>query len=132
MAKYKIKNPVTIICVLLTLIFFSAIIVLFVIGGVFFSEEHPKVLNYANSMCQVDSRSYRMYECTSRYYRYTCYGPTWNVRHGEHSDVFAVVETQRRYRSYSDALKKAYEYQVRNYLPLNSLVRLQIRMQNHH
>jgi hypothetical protein len=118
MAKNNIKNPKTIFCLFFTLLCFSAIIVLFTLGGVFFSEEHPKVLNYANSMCRVDSRSYKVYECHSRYYTYTCYGPTWNVHY---DNVFAIVETQRRYRSYSDALIKANEYQVRKYLPSSSL-----------
>lgn len=128
MAKHKIKNPMIIVCFLIAILSVSAIIILFTIGGVLFADEHPKVLNYANTMCQVDSSSYTTYECKSRHYTYTCYGPTWNVHYGEERDVFALVETERRYQSYSDALKKANEYQVRKYLPSNSLDGLEISL----
>ena len=122
MPQQKIKNPVAVLTLILAILCFSAIIVLFIIGGIFYGEERPKVLNYANDQCVVDSRSYRSYQCTSRYFTYTCYGPIWDVRHGQQKDVPATVETKRRYRSYLDALNQANEYQVCNYLPLNSLV----------
>jgi len=115
MAQYKIKDPKAIACIILAAISLPAIIVLFTMGGVFFSEEHPKELNYANSMCQVNSRSYKLYQCKARYYTYTCYGPVWQVHHGENRDVLATVEEEKRYRSSSDALNKAYEYQVSNH-----------------
>jgi hypothetical protein len=124
MVKYKIKNLQTIVCLLFTLFCFSTAIIVLTIGGTFFSEQNPKALNYANSMCQVDSRSYKNYECKSHYYQYTCYGPIWNVHLGEHRDVLAVVETQLRYRSYSDALNEANKYQVRKYPSSNSLRRI--------
>ncbi len=100
-------------------------------GGIYFSDEHPKVLHYANSMCQVDSRSYKLYQCKSRYYTYTCYGPTWNVHHGERRDIFAIVEGQKRYFSPSDALNKAYEYQVSKYQTLNSPSKQQLISENY-
>jgi len=115
MAGHKIKDPKAIACIILAAFGVPAIIVLFTMGGVYYADEHPKVLTYANSMCQVDSRSYKTYECKSRAYRYDCYGPIWNVRHGEKRDVFAIVEINKRYRYYSDALNKANEYQVSNY-----------------
>jgi hypothetical protein len=115
MAKHNIKDPKAIICIIIATISLCGIIVLFIIGGIFFAKEHPKVLNYANSMCKVDSTSYKIYECTTRYYTYTCYGPTWNVHHGEKRDVFAIVEMDYRYRYVSEALNKAYEYQVSKY-----------------
>jgi hypothetical protein len=115
MAKHNIKDPRAIACIVFAAIGFPTIIVLLTTGGVFFADEHPKVLNYANSMCQVDSRSYKSYECKSRAYRYTCYGPVWDVHHGENRDVFAIVEINKRYRYYSEALDKANEYQVSKY-----------------
>lgn len=115
MAKHKIKDPKAVICLFLFLIFFASVITLFIMGGIFYSDEHPKVLNYANSMCVVDSRSWKMYQCKARYYFYNCYGPKWDVRHGENRTIFAIVEGEKRYRSYSDALDKANEYQVSKY-----------------
>jgi hypothetical protein len=120
MANYKIEQPRVLICLSLTFLCFGGIIVLFILGGIYFSDDHPKVLHYANSMCQVDSRSYKLYECPSRYHAFTCYGPIWNVHHGERRDVFAIVEEKSRYSFPSDALDKAYEYQVSKYQTLNS------------
>jgi hypothetical protein len=108
----KIKNNKAVFCIFLIIILFTGFIVLFSVGGPLFSEEHPKVVNYANSMCQVDSSSWKYYQCKSRTYWYICYGPTWNVRYGENRMISATVEGSKRYRSYSDALKKAHEYQV--------------------
>ena len=115
MAKHKIKDPKAILCLFLSLLCFASIIVLFTMGGMFYSDEHPKVLNYDNSMCVVDSRSWKTYQCKARYYTYSCYGPKWNVRHGENRTIVAIVEGEKRYRSYTDALNKANEYQVSKY-----------------
>jgi len=112
MAKYKIKDPKAVICFILALLCFCAIVVLFTLGGIFFASEHPKALNYANSMCRVDSRDWRMYQCKSRYYWYTCYGPIWKVHHGEQRNISATVEQERRYSTYSEARAKADEYEI--------------------
>ena len=99
-------------CYVLALQFFTVAVSLVVVGSIFMGKERPKVLHYANTMCEVDSRSWKSYTCTTRYSSYTCYGPTWKVHHGENRTTSASVEGEKRYRSYSDALKKAYEYQV--------------------
>jgi hypothetical protein len=99
-------------CHVLALQFLTVAVALVVIGSLFIAKERPKVLHYADTMCEVDSRSWKTYVCTTRYGSYTCYGPTWKVHHGENRTTNATVEGERRYRSYSDALKKAYEYQV--------------------
>jgi hypothetical protein len=112
MAKSRIKDPKLVVCTVLFVICSGGMITFFIVGGLFYAKERPKVLNYANSMCRVDSISYKTYQCTTRYYRYDCYGPIWDVHHGENRTIFALVEGDKRYRSSLDALKKAQEYQV--------------------
>lgn len=115
MARHKIKDPKAILCILLFCVSLTAVLTLFIIGGIFYSEQHPKLLNYANSMCRVDYRSWKTYQCKSRYFTYACYGPVWEVHYGETRDIPATVEEERRYNSYSDALDRANQYQVRKY-----------------
>ena len=98
-------------CYVLGLFLLSVTLALVTMGSVFMVKERPKVAHYANTMCEVDSRSWKTYECRTRYSYYTCYGPTWAVHHGENPTMSATVEG-KRYRSSSDALKKANEYQV--------------------
>ena len=99
-------------CYVFALQLLAVAVSLIIIGSIFMAKERPKVLHYANTMCEVDSRSWKIYTCSTRYGSYTCYGPTWEVHHGEYRTTSATVEGETRYRSYSDALKKAYEYQV--------------------
>ena len=98
---------------LLAMFFAAGIIVFFIIGGIFFAKEDPKVKHYENTMCQVDSRSYRVYQCKTRYSYYTCYGPIWRAHFQlNNQTINTVVEQEQRYDSYRDALDKAYEYEV--------------------
>ncbi len=113
MAFLKNTDLKHLVCILIFAICFTGIITLFGIGGVFYAKERPQVLNYANSMCQVNASFYRTYQCRSRHSRYDCYGPVWDVHHGENRTIFALIEGEKRYRSYMDALNKAQEYQVR-------------------
>ena len=108
----KIKSPKTVACIMLGLLFFAGVIVFFTLGGVFYAKQGPRVSHYANTMCTVDSRSWKMYQCKSRYYYYTCYGPIWGVHYKLDRPISATVEQDERYSSYSDALNKAYQYQV--------------------
>jgi hypothetical protein len=112
MANYPVTDPKAIVCSILTAICLLGACLLFTFGGTGFGREYPKVVNYANSMCHVESRSTKTYECVSRYSTYTCYGPIWNVHHGEHQDIFAIVETEKRYHSFSDAVYATYKYDV--------------------
>lgn len=111
MARNQIKDPKAIVCFLVASLTFSGVIVLFIIGSILFSSEHPKVENYDNSTCQVDLRSYKTYQCKARYYRYSCYGPIWYVHYGS-NETFAIVETEKRYRYYSDAMEETKRYHV--------------------
>lgn len=113
MARYRIKDPKAIVSILLFTIFLSAFIILFTMGGAFFSNENPKMKYYAQSTCQVQSRFYRTYECKSKYFRYTCYSPTWDALYGANLTKFAVVETAKRYRSTTEALDKGKQYEVK-------------------
>jgi len=115
MVGHVVKDPKATGCVFLATTGFVAMVVLFTMGGIFFSQEYTKVLNYANSMCRVDSRFYKTYQCKSRYTSRTCYGPAWEVHYGENRTTYAKVEGDKRYNYPSDALKKAHEYQVNKY-----------------
>ncbi|CAF3359415.1 unnamed protein product [Rotaria socialis] len=112
MAQHKIKDPKAIACITIALLGLSAAIVFFTIGGVFFAKENPKLLNYANDMCTVQSSSVRSYQCRTRYSHYTCYGAIWNVYHGENNTINAIVEEDQRSRSYSTALKRTQGYRI--------------------
>ena len=126
----KIKDPKAILSFLSASLTFSAVIVLFIIGSILFSTEHPKVENYDNSICQVDLRSYKTYQCKARYYRYNCYGPIWYVHYGL-NNTFAIVETEKRYRYYSDAMDETRRYQVRKSHVKWSMMNLVVRPVNH-
>ena len=112
MVRQRIRDPKVVGCICLTFIFLCALVVLLISGGILFSKENPKVVNYANSMCRVDSGSYETYLCRTRYKRYNCYGPIWHVSHGEHQTMFAIIKGEMRYSSRAGALQKTNEYQV--------------------
>jgi hypothetical protein len=94
--------------------FASAIgaIVLFSIGGVFYSREHTKLLHYVNSMCHVDSGTINYYQCQLRYVVYTCYGSVWRVHYGQISPTFATIEEGTHWDSYAEAIASLNRYQV--------------------
>jgi hypothetical protein len=113
MPPQRIKSRRAAACILLGVLFLAGVVVFFTLGGVFYAEQGPRVKYYANSMCTVDMRSWKTYQCKSRYYYYTCYGPVWGVHYTLDRLTFATLEQDHRYSSYSDALNKAYQYQVR-------------------
>lgn len=115
MAQHKIKDPKAIASIVLCTLFLSAVIVLFIVGGILFAQENPKVLNYANTICKVKSSGIKRYTCSTRYTRYTCYGATWGVFHGENYTIPATIEDEKRFRSYSDAIRRGQQYEVRKY-----------------
>ncbi len=102
---YNLVRICSVICV-------GCIIAFFYIGGSVFADEHYKVLNYANSMCQVNASSYKRYQCEVDDYWVPCYVPMWDVHHGADKTIFARVEGHKLSRSHLDALKNAKEYQV--------------------
>jgi len=107
----SVRNPKIIATTLLGTLFFLAVIMFSIFGGMDFAKKYPKVLNYANSTCRVDKIDSKTYECHSRYHTYTCYGPIWET-HYDQNRTYAKIETEKRYRSSSDALDKAKEYEV--------------------
>lgn len=109
---HRIRNPKIIAIIFIATFFFVAVILLSILGGVDFGREYPKVLHYANTMCQVNTIDYQRYECQARYSTYACYGPVWDAHYGPNKTIYAKVETEKRYRSYLDALHKAQEYHV--------------------
>lgn len=109
----KIEGWKAIVSLLMGLLFFGAIFLFFIFGGVFFSKENPRVKYYKNTLCQVDSRSYQPYKCKTRYSSYICYGPVWFAHFQLNNQIInTVVEQDKRYDSYSDAIKRANEYEV--------------------
>lgn len=111
MARKNIKDPRAVVFFLLAIFCSSAVLTLFIIGGIFYSSEHPKTENYDHSICEVYASSYKTYQCKARYYRYNCYGPVWFVHYGV-NETFAIVETDKRYRYYSDAIADTKYHQV--------------------
>ncbi len=109
----RAQNPKIVVTTIFTAFCFFGLIIFLIIGGIYFGRQYPKVLNYVNSICQVDTINYRRYNCRTRRYSYTCYSPIWEVHHDPNRTIYAKVEIEQRYRSYLDALNKAKEYQVR-------------------
>jgi hypothetical protein len=95
--------------------FISGIIILFIIGGSIYTEEHPKELTYVQNVCQVHTTDYRQYWCSNRQSKFMCYAPVWNVVYGENQTINATIVGFNRYRLKLDAIKKTNEYQVSYY-----------------
>jgi hypothetical protein len=92
--------------------FVSGIIILFIMGGTIYEEEHSKELTYAQNVCQVHTTEYRQYRCGSKQGKFICYAPVWNIVYGENQTINATIVGYNRFRLISDAIKKTNEYQV--------------------
>ena len=90
----------------------SAILILFIMGGSIYGEEHTKELTYSQSVCQVYNTSYREYWCIGRGSKTRCYAPVWYIAYRENQTMNATIVGYNRFRSLSDTIKKMNEYQV--------------------
>ena len=101
------------ITVLFQALFVSGILILFIMGGGIYTEEHPKELTYLEDICQVLNTSYREYWCVSgKTGRRRCYAPIWDVIYGENQTINATIVGYNRFREMADTIKKMHEYQV--------------------
>jgi hypothetical protein len=90
----------------------SGCLILFIMGGSIYAEEHPKELTYTQDTCQVYTNGYRQFWCQRRDDRRRCYAAVWNVVYAENQTINSTIVGYNRYNSVLDATKKAHEYQV--------------------
>ncbi len=93
-------------------LFIAGLLILLIMGGTIYAEEHPKELTYVESVCQVHSTAYREYWCSSRSSKTKCYAPVWKISYTENEITNATIVGYNRFRIISDAIKKINEYQV--------------------
>ena len=111
----KVKDCQSLTCLAFAVLGVSAVFAFFLLGGMNYIEEHPKLLNYNNTMCKVHSTATKSDMCSSgkKYKKYQCYGTIWNVYHGDLYHILATIEDQFRFRDYPRVHRRAEEYKVR-------------------
>ena len=92
--------------------FVSGLLILLIMGGTMYAEEHPKELTYLNTVCQVYNTSYNEYWCTSKLNKKKCYAPVWYIFYRENQSQKGIIVGYHRFRALPDAIKKTEEYQV--------------------
>ena len=95
-------------------LFFISTVTLILIGALDFADKYHRVVDYVNDTCQVNTRGYKIYTCSSKYSTYTCYAPEWNVFYGENQTISAHIESDERYSKVHEAFDKAQEYEVKS------------------
>ena len=113
MAGLPCENPRSDIPCRVSMIFFLALVILFILGGVFYYQERRKEMTYDSDSCVVLTRDYRRDTCQGKGVAYSCFSATWDVRLSKNPSINATAESIRRYRSIKDALARANEYRVR-------------------
>jgi hypothetical protein len=79
-------------------------------------EQKTNMLNYANSMCRVNSTKTQSDQCTENKRQYKCYRVIWEVHHGDTHTIFAVVYDDQRFRfNNSAAQARSKEYKVKQH-----------------
>jgi len=97
----------------IAMVFFIVSILLFIFGGVDYRREGPKEANYEEDICLVLIVGYRNHHCPRRGSNFiNCYTAAWDVQLSKRPSINATVESQKKYQSIDDALKKTTEYQV--------------------
>lgn len=96
----------------LGMIFCFALVILFIIGGIFYDHERRKEINYDNDMCLVLTRGYRNYTCSIKAIIWRCFSAAWDVRLNKTASINATAESISKYRSINEALARTKEYPV--------------------
>lgn len=104
----------TAVVVFIGVLCFICTITFSLIGGLDFADKYHRLRDYTNSTCQVISRDYKTYSCSTKYVTYTCYGPKWEIFYGENLTTFARIEADERYSTIHEAFHKAKEYAVKS------------------
>ena len=112
MALCKIKEFKIIVAAALCFVCVSTASILFALGGVFYAEEHWKVLNYASSTCTVRLKNWQAYRCVLYFIQYACYVTKWSVYYGNTSTEAATIDGTKLHKSLSNCFDEAEEYRV--------------------
>lgn len=113
MAETYCDNLKTRIACFVSMICSTALIALFMMGGIYYHQERPNEINYDNDMCLVLSHGYRNSTCKLKYSAYPCFGAAWDVRLNKMAIINATAESILKYRSINEALARTKEYPVR-------------------
>lgn len=109
MAPRKIQTFKISIVALIGFLCFVAAVILFAFGGIVYTAEHSKVLNYANTMCVLDKNLFKSYVCVQYYFGFHCYVAAWSVSYNGHT---GIVEGTKTHGSIWKALDEANKYKV--------------------
>ena len=113
MAPCKIDkiNPTAteILCILCL----SGACIFLTIGGVFYTNNRYKVLNYVNTMCEVRNASWKVVFYVQTFSLVVRYVPTWNMYY--YGRIGAAQGTDQ-YKTSEEALEQAQKYKVRQTL----------------
>ncbi len=93
MAEAELKSCRARISLILGIVCLSTAVGLFIPGGLTFSEENPKVLNYVKSTCLIVKKTREPYQCPIHHYKPLCYQTTWEVVYDNKEDIHATVVT---------------------------------------
>jgi hypothetical protein len=98
---------------LLSLLCLFAACVILTIGGIFYTIDRYKVLNYANAMCEVRNSSWKSVKYIQTFSYIIHYVPSWYMRY---YGYIGAAEGRKRYKSSEDALTQANKYKVRKFI----------------
>ena len=101
-----------VVSVLGSCLFFSGLLIFFIMGGTIYTDEHPKELTYAVSSCSVETNGFRVYQCRSRDGSHPCYAPIWGVTYELNQTVNTTITGTNRFRSITSVQPKLDQYQV--------------------
>jgi hypothetical protein len=103
----KIKPYVT---ELLSFLCLVAACVILTIGGIFYTNDRYKVLNYANATCEVRNASWKTVRFTQTFSHIIHYVPTWYLHYHNH---IGAAQGKDRYKTSEEALTQAEKYKVK-------------------
>jgi uncharacterized membrane protein YciS (DUF1049 family) len=114
----KIKpNATELLCILCL---FVACIFL-TIGGIFYTNDRYKVLNYVNAQCEVRNASWKAVVYVQTYSLILHYVPSWYLRY---YGIVGAAQGNVQYKTYQEALAQAQKYQVKKQILLKKSIPL--------
>ena len=81
-------------------------------GGVSYNREHLKEVNYKEDICLVLTFGYRNHICQTRSSKFNCYSTAWDVQLSTKPSINATAESDKKYPSIDEALRRTIEHQV--------------------
>ena len=115
MGTFQVKDPKAVICVIFAAISVAAAISFLLLLCAYYVDEYPKISNYNNTMCKVNSSTIKSYTCSEKNKKYSCSDIIWKVYHGDFYHILATIKVSR-YKYYSHVIETLEKYKVRKSL----------------